>query len=448
VKARLWLQLGALAVAGCSIVGAREGVGDQPSNATTPLDRLIIGQAAGYNADLDLKNHAEELSASQAARRASAWAIVERVIEPVPVDGGGTLPRFQTWYGKDEIVPMFEHILLGQGEADRKAHVPPTPAMVEDAFEFMAKRATTLASFSADRLAQRKAELAQDGTASLGGQERVLMSPALVGHLLTHYDAMIKCIGNAPAADAPPPSDTNFAPCVGEEFPPDAVMVKARWVPNIGPLDLFDTSAASLTKMLTAGQWGDPSGQADPGPDAIYTMHVSDGLDSRLVALHVVTKEIRDWVWVSLFWSDTPKTDFGADRPAGITGVWNGYKMCTTVDFDEGDTGASDSAFDPTLAAALSATRAFGPRTWCSNPFLERGAHNGVTNCVGCHQHAGTNLGTDDILTGPNAFPDGSRAQVRKNFPADYTFVTTSGLDLASRLRDKLNQIVPSAAPP
>jgi hypothetical protein len=442
------LVVAAVTTAGAGCLRGNEALGDQESNSTTALDRLIIGTAAGYAADPGLRGRTAELAASEKARRAAAWQIVQRAIEPIPIDDkGGTLPRFQTWYGKDEVVPMFEHILLSQSEADRKAHVPPTPDMVEEAFSFAAKRATTLASFSADRLAQRKAELAADGTASLGGQDRVLMSPSVVRHLLTHYDAMIRCIGNVPGADAPPPSDTNFAPCVGEEFPADAAIVKARWVPDTGPIDVYDTSAAPLTKKLGDGDWGEPTGSASPGPDAIYTMKLSDTLSSRLVALHVITKELRDWYWVSMFWSNTPKTDFGADRPDGLTGVWSGYKMCAAVDYDEGDRGDGDAALDPTLAAAFAATRAFGPHTWCSNPYLEKGAHNATTNCVGCHQHAGTDLDTDGILGG--AFPDGSRGRLRKNFPADYTFVTTSGLELASRMRDKLDQIVvPGPASP
>jgi hypothetical protein len=341
---------------------------------------------------------------------------------------------------------MFEHILLGQSEADRKAHVPPTPEMVEETFSWAANRATTLASFSADRLAKRRAEIAAGGTATLGGQERVLMSPALVGHLLTHYDAMIRCLGSAPDESAPPPSDTNFAPCVGEEFPVDAAVVKARWIPNTGPIDVFDTSATALKTKLGAGDWGDATGSASPSADAIYTMHVTPTLDARLVALHVVTKELRDWTWITLFWSDAPTTDFGADRPDAIAGPWASYKMCAVVDYDERDDGGAPSARagDASLAASLAVTRGFGPRSWCSNPYLEKGAHNATTNCIGCHQHAGTGLGTDAILGDSASFPDGSRARVRKNFPADYTFVTTSGLDLASLMRDKLDQIVPS----
>src|SRR5262249_37539376 len=70
--------------AACSRGG--ENVGDQQSNATTPIDRLIIGQAAGYKPDESLRGQTSVLAASEAARRAAAWAVVGRTLEPVPID--------------------------------------------------------------------------------------------------------------------------------------------------------------------------------------------------------------------------------------------------------------------------------------------------------------------------------------------------------------------------
>jgi hypothetical protein len=172
-------------------------------------------------------------------------------------------------------------------------------------------------------------------------------------------------------------------------------------------------------------------------------MRLSNGIRMRLAALHIITKELRDWMWVTLFWSDTPSTDFGEDRPAELTGPFANYKMCTVVGYDEGDNTVTPDAPDTSLAKALDATRAFGARTWCSNPYLEEGPGNAKTNCIGCHQHAGTDLMTETIIQGPTAFPDGARAKVRSNFPADYTFVTSTGLDLADQLKAKSDQLTP-----
>jgi hypothetical protein len=162
----------------------------------------------------------------------------------------------------------------------------------------------------------------------------------------------------------------------------------------------------------------------------------------RLAGLHIATKELRDWMWITLFWSDTPGADFGADRPADLTGPFGSYKMCTVVAYDEEDPGEiTPSADRASLEAAHAATRDFGPRTWCSNPYLEHGRGNAKTNCIGCHQHGGTRHTSSTVLEGPMAFPDGSRAKSRSNFPADYLFVTSTGLELGTLFQAKVAQL-------
>jgi hypothetical protein len=374
--------------------------------------------------------------------------VAKRALEPVTIDGGATtIPRFQTWYSQDEILPMLDRLLRAQTPEQVKAHVPPTAEAIAEAMGWEATRGPTTAGWSAERLAKRKAEIEADAkaAASLGGPTHVLMSPALVAHLFAHYDSVLSCLdGHFPRANDPPPSDTNFAPCVGEEFPEGAAIVKASWIDETLPLDVHETHAAALTDMLNDGSWPAASRCATPDANSIYTMVLSSGMRLRLAALHVITKELRDWMWLTMFWSDTPNTDFGEDRPADLTGPFANYKMCAVVDYDEGDvTPAPPDATDTSLAKALDATRAFGPRTWCSNPYLEEGPNNGKTNCIGCHQHAGTDLMTQTILEGDGAFPDGSREKLRTNFPADYTFVTSTGLGLGNLMRLKVNQLTP-----
>ena len=73
----------------------------------------------------------------------------------------------------------------------------------------------------------------------------------------------------------------------------------------------------------------------------------------------------------------SPREEFA--RIAALPGPWRHYKMCTAVGFDERDPdpegGYSGTA--PTLAQALAAVhRGAGAPSWCSNPYLERGAGN------------------------------------------------------------------------
>jgi hypothetical protein len=430
-----------LLVAGCSAAAADTSASNQQD--MSPTDRLFVGEAFPYPADTTLSAQLPTLKTSIKARRDAAWKIAQRVLEPVSIDNGTrTLPRFQTWYAKEEVLPVLDHILRGQTSADLKAHRLPTDAEVADGFAWEAARANGTAAGAADKVESRRQDLDTNGDQSLGGPERVLMSPETVGHLFENYSAITSCLSAFPGPNDAPPSDTNFAPCVGTEFPVGSVIVKARWVPDTLPLDAWDTTAAGVTGALTNGQWGTAPRSANPDGSAIYTMTLTNGIRMRLAAMHIMSKELRDWAWVSLFWSDQPQADFGADRPASFTGPFANYKMCTTVDFDESDDGTSLNGADPTLKAAYDAIK--GPRTWCSNPYLEEGEHNGGTNCIGCHQHAGTDLDTSSIIQGDTAFPDGSRAKVRTNFPADYTFITSTGLALAAQFQAKVQQLTPT----
>src|SRR5690606_36972628 len=111
------------------------------------------------------------------------------------------------------------------------------------------------------------------------------------------------------------------------------------------------------------------------------------------------------WLWTTLWWSSSPSSDFGADRPANIDGVWANYKMCTASAFAEHDPqpgGGFDDDDHASLAEALAAayTGVDGP-SWCSNPYLEEGHGNAGTNCVGCHQHGGTELTSEEVLLLP-----------------------------------------------
>src|SRR5690606_5877331 len=73
-------------------------------------------------------------------------------------------------------------------------------------------------------------------------------------------------------------------------------------------------------------------------------------------------------------------------------------------------------AHEPATAIQAQAS----PSTWCSNPYIELGQGNARTNCIGCHQHAGSELLGEDTLTDERQFPATGRKLVRKNFPTDY----------------------------
>jgi hypothetical protein len=169
---------------------------------------------------------------------------------------------------------------------------------------------------------------------------------------------------------------------------------------------------------------------------------LSGGETYRMPALHIMTKELEHWVWITLWWSSTPDEDFGADRPAAIAalgGPWSHYKMCVVTAFDERDPdprGGQPGSLGDSLAAVHGGV---GSASWCSNPYLEEGPGNAQTNCVGCHQHAGTRLRSEDILGDELLFPERGRVQVRDNFPTDYLWSAVTGDDLVTMIRAEVD---------
>ncbi|MDB4938869.1 MAG: hypothetical protein JWP87_5841 [Labilithrix sp.] len=422
--------------AGCAASDADETLGAVEQGAQ-PIDRLLIGKAAMYPADKSMRARLPVLDASMVERRKEAWAIVQKIVAPVTIASKSSsaphaalarLPRFQTWYSRDDVLPMFDRLFRALPDADKKAHARFGEHAIAGVFPWNATMAPSLASYTEERRAARLRELATPaGLHSLGKDARVLMSPSYVGHVLRSYPEIAAC--QVPREQEDPPSATNFAPCLDGELPIDAAAVKMRWIAGSSPMPTYDTSPSSLAAKLAAGKFGDGDGHASPDENDIYTMQLTPDTSMRLAALHIMTKELRDWAWITLWWSSEPDTDFGADRPASLGSPWGHYKMCVVTSYEEKDMAARMDAADPS--------------SWCSNPYLEQGEHAAKTSCIGCHQHGGTAETTESILAAPERFPRGGRTKVRKNFPADYAFTTSAGLDLAAEIRAKIDALTP-----
>ncbi len=423
-----------------------------------PLERKAVGKGVDYPADTKLRAQLEDLTRSQKARREAAWKAVGRVLKPVKiaakVDGQqASVPLFRTWYGKDDFERMFGKMYSELSAQDRKDRRKFTAADAKRAFDW---NATSLGESSEkdyfDRITQVKNDASVQG---LGGNHRVAYSPGLFTHLLSEYGSLFDCLPklekDAIKGDAEPPSSTNFAPCYSKEFPADAALVKMSWYrANFGdehlPLPTYKTDAATLkAKMAGTGDaaaWGKGIGTADPDESKIYTVSMADGTRFRMPAMHIVTKELREWLWITLFWSENPDEDYGQDRPEEIkklAGPWGHYKMNVTVAFEEKDPDPR-GGFTGSLGDSIAATyTGVGKPSWASNPYLEKGSPNAQSNCIGCHQHAGTNENSESILAAPDKFPQAARTKLRKNFPVDYLWAVSSAPErLAGVIEDQV----------
>ena len=513
------------------------------SLAMQAVDRQVVGVAAPYPADVTLRGRTSELSSSQSLRRTVAWRVVSSVLESVMLaDIDASTPRWRTWYGRDEMQRLFQHLYQGLGAAARRDGGRFDDAALDDAFGWNGTSLAELIAWTPERYEAYVESLDDEGRrAGVGGIGRVSYSPSASRHLLASYPEVLACDrdGAPPsfdegtgdggrvavreplrlaacgqqdlgpyfvatgetlratldaagadmatltarvggnevdacaltedgACEVPGPATVrlsveaggeglagalaidygsatpDWAGCLQSSFPVDAVVVKADWrrvLPGV-PLPSYDTSADSMRRRLGARgalDWADPDGARDPKADAIYTVTLENGNSFRLAALHIMTKELDHWLWITLWWSASPDVDFGADRPASLAGPWRNYKMCVVTDFVEHDAdptgGFTESA--PTLAAALKATHGgVGQPTWCSNPYLEVGPDNAASNCIGCHQHGGAATTEAEILGDEATFPGNGRLQVRNNFPSDYSWSVVSGDQLGAMMAE------------
>ena len=260
----------------------------------------------------------------------------------------------------------------------------------------------------------RSAGDASDEQCSVDGNGPIYV--AVFAAAASHVDVDIAYV----AADVAAPT------CLDGEMPRDAVLVKADWHRKLAgeSLPVFDTSAARMRDRLATDAAWTPDGSADPDASAIYTATLPNGNAFRLPALHVMSKELDHWLWITLWWSPDPDGDFGADRPAALPAPWRNYKMCVSSAYLEGDPDRRGGQ-PGTLGDALEVVHGgVGAPSWCSNPYLELGEGNAATNCIGCHQHGGTELTPESILA---TQPHHGTTRVRNNFFTDYSWAIKGG---------------------
>ena len=114
-------------------------------------------------------------------------------------------------------------------------------------------------------------------------------------------------------------------------------------------------------------------------------LHANDRL--ALVALHVTTRELSEWVWGTFWWHDRPdQGPYAPPRQPQAPQPWRNYLMSVSFDTElprESD-GSPHVAFNP----------------WLEGRFPD-GGHGGgvVSNCVTCHQRASTSADKPFLVT-------------------------------------------------
>jgi hypothetical protein len=546
------LGLGACEPAPADVPACEPGVRMEAAGAP---ERRILGAASEYPADGMLASRWDQLLTSQRARRAEAWQVIARVVEPVALAEDvalpdATVPRFRTWYDAEDVARVFRGAYASLSPTERRARARISEASIAEALDANLHVLDATPAWDEARWAEERAGIDSPLAAgALAGMRRIALGPETVRHLVRSYPEILRCVREGPPPpfiDGPPlpatltrealalatcervvrgpywvasgaridarlegeraregalrllaggaqatasevcaaPGDlgceaegpgaffvdvraagrplsatlevTHAAPsapaagCLDGVFPLASATVSQHWQRvELGPLPLFDTSAAALAEHLAAdGSWGAGEGSVDPSPDEIYTMQLPSGGTFRLAGMHIRTREAGHWMNITMWWSPAPDEDFGADRPRSLGGPWSHYAMCVTVDDVERDPDPTGGfrVDAPTLAAALEAVSS-EPSSWCSNPYIDSAPGLVRSNCVGCHQHAMAGVLPGESVMDEARYPHAGRALVRNNFPGDQFWGLDAGDRLAAAIADTVAAWDAAAAP-
>lgn len=238
----------------------------QPASAE---GRWLLGLASRYPADTSLQARADTIHRSQRARREAAWMAVGRAFAPVPVAQSAhtdvtTVPRFRTWYDREDVVRTFQRLYGSLSPAERMANARFDDATVDAAFGWNSQFVTTLAGWDASRLARFAAGLDSPARlTSAGGVQRIALSPDAVRHLVSSYPEIIRCLNGdrppgfedgAPAPQRLAREPLALTPCESTVFGPYFVATGGTLTASI------DGVSADVTALVTEG----PSSEVTP----------------------------------------------------------------------------------------------------------------------------------------------------------------------------------------
>ena len=121
------------------------------------------------------------------ARRQLAWGLSENLLEPVSLSRGPQrLPKFFTWYGRDDLQRIFRHLLVSQTPEQVRQREPFTDQAIERALVWNTTMVENQPHFDEELYDQwlRQRMGTPEEALALGGLQRTFYSPAALQHLL------------------------------------------------------------------------------------------------------------------------------------------------------------------------------------------------------------------------------------------------------------------------
>jgi hypothetical protein len=234
-------------------------------------ERKLAGEATPYPADGLLRGREAELAGSQQARRAAGWAVAARALAPVELAHGdelaaapATVPRWQTWYGGDDVERLFQHLYRALPGDQQVARVRFPDEDLDAAFGWNPHAVDAMASWPEDRWLAYLDGI--DTASEIGGAlgvGRAAYAPGAARHLLASYREAVACLEGLPPpayADGPGPGPRHLVR--------EPLVLAACERRLLGP---YAAGGAGLVATLEAGAAGDGelavrAGSADAAP--------------------------------------------------------------------------------------------------------------------------------------------------------------------------------------
>jgi hypothetical protein len=271
-------------------------VGVVRAPASAP-DRRLFGAASAYPADGMLAARESELLLSQRARRAAAWDVVARVLAPIPLAEttgvpGATVPRFRSWYDREDVARIFEHAYEALGPAGRAARERPSDALLDEAMLANVHTLDGLPAWTPDVWSAHLAAIDEPAeVAALGGLRRIAISPDAARHVARSYPEILGCLerGSPPAfADGPPaPQEllrerVAIAPCgahlAGPFWIASGGTIEAHVEGAAPPATVHVLAGASRASAIEACAADAEAGCSASGPGAFFVEILAGGL--------------------------------------------------------------------------------------------------------------------------------------------------------------------------
>lgn len=246
-------------------------------------------------------------------------------------------PLFRTWYTDSDLQRLFRRLLQVQTPEERSVRAPFSSEAIEEAFVWNATNRDVVSDAQLDSKVTTVTGSAN--AQALASNFRTVYSPGAVRHMLRNYGRLVDCYRGVVVDDpsAEPTSDTNFTSCLSEEFPADAAIVKTTWVSGDpgAEMPIYDMSASAIGTRLRgeiddSGR-GRGTRKATPNAASMYTVAFDNGKVYHLSGMHLVTKELRHWMWTSIFWGPNPRRRLRCQSACRHRGAWRSMEELQDV---------------------------------------------------------------------------------------------------------------------